>query len=74
MNQTITAFLGADAQDDKKVVELLEGLKKKGVAVKYIKDAGILADRLDFPFIETERGDRFFGIDSINKFVQQQIQ
>ena len=74
MNKAITVFLGADNQDDKKVIKLLGGLKKKGVTIQYIKDAGILAEKLDFPFIETERGDRFFGLNSIRKFVQQQTQ
>jgi hypothetical protein len=71
----ITVFLGANEDDDKKVISLLEDFKgKKEVSIKYIRDAGILDDWFKMPFIETAEGDRFFGIESIKKFIQKQYQ
>jgi hypothetical protein len=70
MEQTIVLFSAPDPQDDARVIELLQELSHVDVQTR--TETKLLEGRVILPFIETETGDRYFGIDSIERFVERE--
>ena len=68
MCKRVTVFKGLKNSDNEAAISALR--KLKDVEIEYINDCGILEDIFHLPFIETDEGDRFFGVNSINKFVK----
>ena len=70
MCKQITVFPSFNKRDNETVTRVLSDLK--GVVVEYVNDFGILSGDVELPFIETDDGECFFGVNSINKFVTNQ--
>jgi hypothetical protein len=70
MCKHVTVFPSFDKSNNELVVKILGRLKN--IDIEYINDFGILDGVVKLPFIKTDEGECFFGVDSISKFVESQ--
>lgn len=66
----IVLFSGLDDTENERLAELLSPLISKGVRVSAVAESQILAGAMTLPFIETDDGDRYFGVSSIERFIK----
>ena len=63
---------GADEEQDKSAEEALKRLGP-GVRISYTRDTKMIEGKMILPFIQTENGARYFGVDSIEDFVDDEL-
>lgn len=68
MCKIISVFPSLEADKNKTIVKKLQTIGS-GIEIEYVRDFGILDDVAELPFIKTDEGECFFGVDSITKFV-----
>lgn len=69
MPEHLALYLSGDASEIHEVTRILENLDD--IEVRAILEAKLLDGRVSLPFIETEAGDRHFGISAIERYVGQ---
>ncbi|MEK7496048.1 MAG: hypothetical protein AAB616_01105, partial [Patescibacteria group bacterium] len=55
----------------KKAVELMK--KLEGVKINRTRDGQKILDLSDLPFIKTDEGDNYFGIEGVKDFVEREL-
>lgn len=60
---------GPNEKDNQAAVMTVSQLSN--VNIRTIDDTVILNDHVLLPFIQNENGNRFYGLDSINRFVEK---
>jgi len=66
----IALYGGVDEKVDSLALQALDRLGRENIEVGY---AGFMKGRVKMPFIETPEGGRVFGLESILKYVEKQI-
>ena len=69
MCKKLIVFRSSDENENRSLRTALN--KLDGIEIEYVRESVLLEDCISLPFIETEEGACFFGIDSINAFVEQ---
>lgn len=69
MCKKIVLFEGTDTNNNNKAERTLDRLK--GLEIETVTDYGLLENRVKMPFIETDEGHRYYGVESIESFVEQ---
>ena len=67
----IWVLLGPDEQDNRAALEVLDQLG--GVKLRIVGDTACLAKYVDLPYIQTEKKDRYYGLESIREFVTDEL-
>lgn len=63
-----------DPNKNKRVVNYLERLQAKGVSVKGVLGVSkFWEDIAETPLVETNEGDRYFGVKDISQFLKQEL-
>lgn len=73
MCKAVMMFPGPDTGANDSVSRAIEPLRGRQVTIEYVGGCGILAERFQQPFIATDEGERYFGVDAIERFVAQQL-
>ncbi len=68
MSFEVYFFISGDDKLDKKAQKILKSLSD--VSIKYVRDAILLKGVVDLPFIETNDGSRYYGVESIKDFAK----
>lgn len=68
MCKRLTVFRRADPAENDEILQILGGLPN--VEIEYIRESPILQGFVNLPFIQTDEGARFFGLEGIKKFVE----
>jgi len=71
-NGVIILFGGQDEADDLQAQGMLSLLPD--AEIQYTRDTKLIVGMTVLPFIQTVEGARYFGLDSIRKFVRQKVQ
>ena len=72
MSKLIFIGLGRNIEDNKSAFD--EVTKLGNVSVVSSGDTILLDEYINLPFIETENKQRYYGLDSIQKYVKTQIE
>ncbi len=68
MSGEIYFFISGDDSLNEKALNILS--KLKGITIKCVSDTLLLNGLVDLPFIETNDGSRYYGIESIKKYAK----
>lgn len=63
-------FEGTNSENNNVAEKTLNSVKD--LEVERVTDYGLLEGRVQLPFIETDEGDRHYGVPSIQKFASKQ--
>jgi hypothetical protein len=70
----IILCFGPEINSNKAALESLEKLKQaRNVQLRTVGDTVLLADYVDLPYIQVDEGRRFYGLESIQKFVDREL-
>jgi len=70
MNRVVKVFYGKDEEKNRKAAQEVE--RFAGVELEEI-DMAFLEGHVILPYIETENRNRYYGLESITKFVNRKI-
>jgi len=67
----VKVILSTDEKDN----EVFEDLMKKleGVKINRTRDGRKILDLSDLPFIKTDEGDNYFGVEGVKDFVEREL-
>ena len=66
----VTVFPSIKQEENERLASILKSLPPN-IKLDYVKEARLIENLVDLPFVHTDDGERFFGIDEINLFVQR---
>lgn len=71
MCKSVRVILSTEEKDN----EVFEDLMKKleGVKINRTRDGQKILDLSDLPFIKTDEGDNYFGIEGVKDFVEREL-
>ena len=71
MCKSVKVILSTDEKDN----EVFEDLMKKleGVKINRTRDGRKILDLSDLPFIKTDEGDNYFGVEGVKDFVEREL-
>jgi hypothetical protein len=70
MNKVVKVYCGKDEEKNQKAAAEIEQVA--GVEIEII-DGSFLEGRVVLPYIEVENRNRYYGLDSITKFVKRRL-
>lgn len=74
MCKKIIVFRSSDKRENQDLKAILSKLNGNGVEIEYVRESTLLEDYINLPFVEADNGACFFGIRSINSFIEETIQ
>jgi len=69
MSKKVFLFEGTNSEKNETAEKTLSDVKD--IEVERVVDYGLLEGRVELPFIETDEGDRYYGVRSIQKFASK---
>ena len=66
-------WFSQDNQKNREVASALQRIIKNGGKVIQLREGRLLEGHVLLPFLETPEGNRYFGVDSINRYAERYV-